>query len=462
MRPLIFIAFLIFCAQNNFAQQAIKPFKKGDRIVFAGNSITEAGLYHNDLWLYYITRFPNQEITVCNGGIGGDVAKNINDRLEVDLLGKKPNVLVVTFGMNDSKYYEYGDRTKTAETRKIAVDTSLAYFQKIEATLKQHPGMRKIIMSSSLYDETVENKDNYFPGKAATMEAIAAFQQETAERNTWDFVDLMGQMTAITLQEQAKNPAFTLTGPDRIHPGSAGHFVMAYLFLKAQGMSGKPVSVVHIDAQKSKDIETLNARVSSLKTSSNAVSYDYLAAALPFPIDTVPRVWQNWQTQAEALQVIPFMEEMNQERLKVTGLAASTDYELRLDNNLIGRFSSAQLSEGLNLASLTNTPQYKQAEKLMHILGEYRDLERKFRNYTWVNYNFLKEKGLLLDDSQAALDTVMANQDNVWLKSKTEDYEAVRNPVSKKLLDKKMAAIRKQLYTLNRPKKMRVTLTAVQ
>ncbi|MFD2742357.1 MULTISPECIES: SGNH/GDSL hydrolase family protein [Sphingobacterium] len=461
MKPLIFIAFLIFFAQNTFAQ-AIKPFKKGDRIVFAGNSITEAGLYHNDLWLYYITRFPNQEITVLNGGIGGDVAKNINDRLAVDILGKKPTALVVTFGMNDSKYYEYGDRTKTAETRKIAVDTSLAYFQKIVATLKQHPRLRKIIMSSSLYDETVKNNDNYFPGKAATMEAMASFQQETAERNTWDFVDLMGQMTTITVREQAKNPEFTLTGPDRIHPGSAGHFAMAYLFLKAQGMAGKPVSVVHIDAQQSKITETQNARVSSLKASSNSVSYDYLAAALPFPIDTVPRVWQNWQTQAEALEVIPFMEEMNQESIKVMGLDGASDYELRLDNNLIGRFSSAQLAEGINLASLTNTSQYKQAEQLIHIMGEYRDLERKFRNYTWVNYNFLKEKGLLLDDSQKALDTVMANQDNVWLKSKTEDYKAVRNPASRKVLEKNMAAIRKQLYTLNRPKKIRVTLTAIQ
>ncbi len=462
MRFITTIAALMFSLVQGIYAQQIEPFEKGDRVVFAGNSITEAGLYHNYIWLYYLTRFPERELQVFNGGIGGDVAGQIYDRLEVDLFGKKPTVLVVTFGMNDSKYFEYGDTTKTEQVRKNAVETSLASFRKIEDELKKHQGLRKIIMSSSLYDETMQNKDNYFHGKAATMEAIARFQEETAQRNGWDYVDLLHPMSDITRREQAKKADFTLTGPDRIHPGSAGHFVMAYLFLKDQGMAGKPVAVVDINASEAKVKQTENARVSALKATPEMVSFKYLASALPFPIDTVPRVWQNWQTQKEALEVIPFTEEMNQEILKVAGLKSGMTYELRLNDESMGQFTAQQISSGINLATITSTPQYKQAERLMELNRQHRELENKFRNYYWVNYDFLKEKGLLFDDSEVARDTVMNNQDNIWLKSKTEDYERVRVASTRKKLEQEMAAIRKKLYSQNRPQSIQVTLTAVR
>ena len=49
--------------------QEIKPFQDGDRVVFLGNSITDGGLYHSYIWLYYMTRFPDLNIKIMNGGI---------------------------------------------------------------------------------------------------------------------------------------------------------------------------------------------------------------------------------------------------------------------------------------------------------------------------------------------------------------------------------------------------------
>src|SRR4051812_37996823 len=104
--------FLCACClytSETLAQAKVQPFKKGDRIVFAGNSITEAGLYGSYIWLYYMTRFPERRIDIVNGGIGGDVAEQIYARLDGDILKKKPTVLAVTFGKNDSRYFEYLD-----------------------------------------------------------------------------------------------------------------------------------------------------------------------------------------------------------------------------------------------------------------------------------------------------------------------------------------------------------------
>src|SRR3954464_14887772 len=87
--------------------QSVAPFKAGDRVVFVGNSITDGGHYHSYIWLYYMTHFPDRRITCLNAGIGGDVAAQINDRFEDDVLSKKPTVLTLTWGMNDTGYFEW-------------------------------------------------------------------------------------------------------------------------------------------------------------------------------------------------------------------------------------------------------------------------------------------------------------------------------------------------------------------
>ncbi|SEN48391.1 Lysophospholipase L1 [bacterium A37T11] len=457
----LFSAMLFLLAMHlGVHAQQIAPFKPGDQIVFAGNSITEAGLYENYIWLYYLTHFPDIPIRVINGGVGGDVAGQILARLDGDLLPKKPTVLVLTFGMNDSKYFEYGDTTKTQQTIQDAVVTSKNSFDQILTRLQQLPKLRKIMMTSSPYDETMENSKNLFKGKSIAMDRIAAFQQEAAKINHWDFVDMFHPMTTINQREQARKSDFTLTGPDRIHPGSAGHFVMAYLFLKNQGFANKPVADVVLDAKTARTNQTQNASVNNIKKTEQGITFDYLAKSLPYPIDTVPRVWENFQTQKQALQVIPFMQEFNQERLAISGLDDGR-YDVLIDGEHLLKTTNKELAAGINLAEYTNTPQYKQALRLMDLNRQHRELEAKLRNYYWVQYDFLKDKGLLFNDSEAARDTALAyTATNIFLKSKMADYEIVRNKTKRKDLEQQMALIRKQLYQLNKPTSHRILVQA--
>ncbi|MFC6100488.1 SGNH/GDSL hydrolase family protein [Olivibacter domesticus] len=458
MKKVFLIWILLIICRISYAQ-SVQPFKKGDRVVFAGNSITEAGLYENYIWLYYITHFPEARLQVFNGGIGGDVAGQIYDRLQKDLLAKDPSVLVLTFGMNDSKYFEYRDTTKTIQVTKQAVDTSYASFLKIEEVLRNRSAIRKIMMSSSPYDETMRNKDNYFKGKSHTLDLITAFQKDAAVRNNWEYIDLLHPMLAITHREQMKKPDFTITGPDRIHPGSAGHFVMAYLFLKDQGLAGKPVADIRILAKQKKLVKALNAKITHIQDDGKGFSFRYLAKSLPYPIDTLPRVWQNAQIQRDALNLIPFTKEFNQEVMAVDGLDAG-NYALKIDEKFIHTYSADELAKGINLAEMTQTPQYQQSLRIMELNRKHRELEGKFRNYYWVNYNFLKEKGLLLNDSEVARDTIMNHQeDNGWLKAKTADYEQIRVSSSRKQLEQEMQALRDEIYRVNKPMEHRITLT---
>ena len=80
----ILVAAICMACTTAFAQ-TVKPFEEGDRAVFLGNSITDGGHYHSYVWLYYMTRFPNMNLRVFNGGIGGDTAFDMNKRLDGDI-----------------------------------------------------------------------------------------------------------------------------------------------------------------------------------------------------------------------------------------------------------------------------------------------------------------------------------------------------------------------------------------
>ncbi len=448
-----FLLSLLFLAVGivAVAQRSPAPFKKGDRISFIGNSITEAGFYEMYIWQYYMLHFPDRRIEIRNAGIGGDVARQILDRFDDDVKAYDPSVVVVTFGMNDSRYFEYYNNPEK-KVRDEAVLASKTSYNSIEKKLQALEGVEKIIMTSSPYDETMGGTKNLFPGKYKTMEAIAQFQQESASKNKWAFVDLMKPMTAINLREQKKDTTFTLTGPDRIHPGNAGHFAMAWLFLKAQGLTNSVVANVKIDANKANLIAADNCSVSNVKKDGDALTFQYIANSLPFPSDDQPRVWENPQKQSDALAVIPFTEEFNKELFAITGLSANGEYRLLIDGDVIGTYRGSEFEKGINLAVLKNTPQYKQAVKVAELNLRYRDLEQKLRAYYWLQYNYFRKKNMYLQDDQAAVDSVNNAPSSEWaVASKRDNYQQAFKKETREQWKKEMKAILDEIYTINKP-----------
>lgn len=442
--------------------QTLSPqaFKNGDRIALLGNSITEAGYYGMYLWQYYQLHFPNEKIVVLNGGHGGDVAGQMLTRLQGDILRMNPNVLVLTFGMNDSRYFEYHGNS-AEKVRQEAVATSLKSFQTMEQLLKTLPNLTKIMMSSSPYDESKAGNHNKFSGKLQTMRSIAAFQKEAAKVNQWSYVDLLDAMTAINESGQKKDTMFSISGPDRIHPGPGGHLIMAWLFLKAQGLTGKPVADVMIDAKRGKLLKSENSTISNLQTQKGKISFDYLANSLPFPIDSSERMWGNAEKQYEALSLIPFTEDLNREVFQIEGLDKNKLYELKIDGMAIGRWSGTELGNGVNLATIGHTPQYQQAKYIAELNHQYRHFEQKLRSYYWLQYKYFHERNMLFQDDQAALDSISTSK--AWgVESKKENYWEARNPVTRALWEKTMQELVDRIYTINKPVSRNVMIIEVQ
>lgn len=443
------LAILLIFSSHLFAQA--DRFKKGERVVFTGNSITDGGHYHSYIWLYYMTRFPNERIDVFNAGIGGDVAGQIYQRLNDDVFIHNPTVVTLTFGMNDVGYYDFL-KPQADSFAKARVKESYNSFVKIEEALKAHAAVKKIMIVSSPYDETVKKLNNYFPGKSKAMLEVADFQQAAAEKNKWGFVDFNRPMTAINQQVQQKDSTFTLCGGDRIHPGNDGHMIMAYLFLKAQGLANKPVADISINAADQKIEKADNCTITNLTSGKSKIAFNYLAKSLPYPIDTIARGWMETRRQSDALPLIPFMNDFNKEQLTIKSLDAAKKYSLKIDGKPVGSFTGNAFADGVNLAAITITPQYKQALSLMYLNEERWEIERRFRMYYWLQFSFFRDKGLLFADNEAALDTLDANMKiNIFLGGNKDNYLKARFPEVRKTWEEEMAMLINKIYTLNKP-----------
>ena len=88
----------------------------GERIVFFGDSITQAGGYIADVEVFLLTRFPGKTFTIFNHGISSETISGTSEadhhprrpdahrRFSRDVAAWKPDVVVACFGMNDGNY----------------------------------------------------------------------------------------------------------------------------------------------------------------------------------------------------------------------------------------------------------------------------------------------------------------------------------------------------------------------
>jgi lysophospholipase L1-like esterase len=458
----LLLLFIAATALKANAQQHPAPFQKGDRVVFVGNSITDGGHYHSYIWLYYMTRFPDRRITCLNAGIGGDVAAQIYDRFDDDVLSKKPTVLTLTWGMNDTGYFEWY-RSNAKDSMQKRLQRSYTYYGKIEDKLKKRPDIKKVFIGGSPYDETSKfNDKNIFPGKTQAMNEVVAFQEQAAKKNNWAFVDFYHPMMVINQREQQQDSTFSLTPGDRIHPDNDGHMVMAYLFLKAQGLAGQPVAIMHIDAGTKQVKQAANCKISTVTGTADGISFGYLAQALPYPLDTISRGWGNRRTQADAMKEVPFMKEFNQEVLQVSGLKAG-QYDLLMDGEKVGTYDAAQLNTGINLAENTRTPEYQQAIQIRELNEERWDIERRGRMYAWMEFSILRGKGMLFKDNNAAMDSVNAYAaKDIFVSGNRDNFSRARYKALRDAWQQEMNVLTDKIYEINHPQLHKITIASAR
>ena len=358
-RPLILLAVawvaVALVARTSAAEQAAAPqFQNGDSVCFIGDSITHGGRYHSEITLFYATRFPDRRFQAHNCGISGDSAAGAVRRYAWDIQPHKPTVATIMLGMNDVGRGSYGKDKVGPTFDKRRRDALNGYQANMTALAKllHEAGCKTIFIAPSIYDQTGNQATENNHGVNDALGQCAQLGRELASRFQGSTVDFHSLMSKLNAEGQQRDPSFTIVGKDRVHPGEVGHLVMAYAFLKAQRVPAVVASMT-VDAARPAVIAQINCTISGLKADCSAgqVQFECLEKALPFPVSA---------GAAAALELVPFMDDLNRETLVVTGLPEG-DYELLIDGQPATKKSAAELAAGVNLAAIKTTPQYKQA-----------------------------------------------------------------------------------------------------
>jgi len=439
---------LIFSCNKQEIQKENKTisefFKEGDRVAFVGNSITHMGMFHHNIYLYHITRFPDKPLEMYNSGVSGDVTTGVLNRMEDDILLNKPTVAVIMLGMNDVQRHLYGNENDSdkeiLKQRKQAVDLYKKNLDSI-VNIFLARDIKVILERPSIYDQTASLPATNLTGVNDVLGECAVFIDSLGKKYNLPVVDYYTIMNRINTEIQKTNPSATLTGADRIHPGETGHLIMAYQFLKTEKVP-EHVSKIVIDAQKLQiKSESENCKIGDLLKKDNTLEFRVDEKALPFPLI---------KEQQEAVKLVPFVSELNVELLKITGLPKG-NYSLKIDETDIDTFSAAQLNSGINLSEY-NTPQLLQAKKVRKKMDELWSMEDKLRGMKFIEY---------MDDYKACpdkknlkvvenfLDSVFNKYSDPYYKDQLRIY--LQNKPKENELLSKCAGIRKEIYDLATP-----------
>lgn len=354
IRPVhIASALLATCLTVSAAAQTGFYLKDNDHVVFYGDSITDQRLYTTFVESYVVTRFPNLHVLFTHSGWGGDRVTGggggtADIRLARDVYPYHPTVVTIMLGMNDGSYRAYDEelfgRFKTG------------YEHILDSIKTNAPVARVTIIQPSPYDD-VTRPPLFEGGYNTTLLRYSEYLKGLAAGRHLDLADMNTPVVEMLKRawDTDKDQAAKIL-PDRVHPGPAGHLIMAEALLKSW-RAPDLVSDVSIDAAASTSAAK-NAAIADLKIQP-AISWTETESALPMPIDPRDKLL------ALALKSSDFVEALDRENLRVRGLAAG-NYELKIDGDVIGSYNNEDLGRGINLATL-DTPMLRQSLQV-HVL----------------------------------------------------------------------------------------------
>ena len=204
------------------------PLKKGDRIVFLGDSITAAGAgakgYVTLIRQTLTEKHKDLGIEVIGAGVSGNKVPDLQRRLEKDVLARKPTVVVIYIGIND---VWHGEKDPTRGTTKENFESGLKeIIGKINSA-----GARVILCTPSVIGEKTAG-DNSLDAK---LDEYSDVSRKVAKDTKSQLCDLRQAFTDNLKKNNADNKASGILTSDRVHLNEAGNRFVAEVMLKSLG-----------------------------------------------------------------------------------------------------------------------------------------------------------------------------------------------------------------------------------
>ena len=200
--------------------------KKGEKIVFLGDSITHFGERPKG----YITaiksklneKYKDQGIEIIGAGIIGNKVTDLQRRLEKDVLAKKPTLVVIYIGIND---VWHGDKIVARGTTKEDFEAGLKeIIAKIQAS-----GARVVLCTPSVIGEKKPGTNKL----DAQLDEYAEISRKVAMESKSTLCDLRKTFQDYLAKNNADDKDLGVLTVDRAHLNDAGNKLVADTILSA-------------------------------------------------------------------------------------------------------------------------------------------------------------------------------------------------------------------------------------
>jgi len=309
--------------------------KPGDRLAIIGDSITEQKMYSRILETYLTVCVPELKITARQFGWSGETAEGFLHRMTNDCLRFNPTVATLCYGMNDHKY-----RTFDMENEQWYADRYSAVVRNL-----QQAGAVVVLGSPGC----VGKVPGWTKSGAYTLDelninlcALRDCDIGLAREFHTPFADVFWTLFKAGHEGQTRYGAdYAVSGKDGVHPGWAGHLLMAYSFLRAMGLDGE-LGTLTVDLGAQAATATTGHSVESFKDNQLTVvstKYPFCASG-----DT-----NSDNSLRSGATLVPFFQELSRFNLVVKNGSAMQYFVVW--GNTTNTYTAAQLAAGVNLAA---------------------------------------------------------------------------------------------------------------
>jgi len=210
--------------------------KRKDRIIFVGDSITDAGRNYEampagwsswgDGYVHLINAFttgvhPDQELMIINKGVSGNRITDLRQRWEQDIMNLKPDWVNIMIGVND--VWRHFDST-FSQDKQVTVDE----FEKVyeELILNTKDRVKGIILIGAFMVEPNKNDS-----MRNMLEEYNMVTKKLAEKYKLLYIDIQN-----VIDEFTRFQSSYVLSSDRVHPSTAGHLLIAREWIKSVGL----------------------------------------------------------------------------------------------------------------------------------------------------------------------------------------------------------------------------------
>jgi lysophospholipase L1-like esterase len=213
-------AALVLCGPSVAPAADAPPLKKGEKIVFLGDSITQAGVgakgYVTNIKNALAEKHKDLGIEVIGAGISGNKVPDLQRRLEKDVLAKKPTLVVIYIGIND---VWHGENDPAKGTSKEKYEAGL---KEIIGKIKDS-GARVVLCTPTVIGEKKAGANKL----DSKLDEYAEISRSVAKDTGVPLCDLRKAFVEHLAKNNEKDRDSGVLTSDRVHLNDAGNKLVA-------------------------------------------------------------------------------------------------------------------------------------------------------------------------------------------------------------------------------------------